>query len=79
MLPSKTIYQGLKINRSGTDDVYRTLEAYIYDNYITFILATNILDLSATKYADEKTYIEISGFSEIEKILGQLNLRLCDI
>ncbi|MTC14562.1 T6SS immunity protein Tli4 family protein [Providencia alcalifaciens] len=54
-------------NRSGTDDAYRTLEAHVYDNHIAFIITTNILDLSAPKYADEKkSYIEVSGFSEIE-------------
>nr|WP_255586405.1 MULTISPECIES: T6SS immunity protein Tli4 family protein [Providencia] len=54
-------------NQSGSIDAYRTLEAHIYINHIAFIIETDILDLSAPKYADEKkSYIEVSGFSEIE-------------
>ncbi len=54
-------------NRPGEDDAYRTLEAHVYDNHIAFIITTNILDLSAQKYSDEKkSYIEVSGFNETE-------------
>lgn len=54
-------------NQSGSDDAYRTLEAHIYINHIAFIIKTDILDLSAPKYVDEKkSYIEVSGFSEAD-------------
>nr|ELR5150823.1 hypothetical protein [Providencia rettgeri] len=52
-------------NQLGSDDAYRTLEAHVYINHIAFIITTDILDLSAPKYAKEKkSYIEISGFTE---------------
>lgn len=54
-------------NQSDSDDAYRILEAHIYVNHIAFIITTEILDLSAEKYSDEKkSYINISGFKEFE-------------
>ncbi|WP_369308996.1 T6SS immunity protein Tli4 family protein [Providencia rettgeri] len=54
-------------NQSGSNDAYRTLEAHVYLNNIAFIITTDILDLSADKYADEKkSYMEVSGFSEAD-------------
>ena len=54
-------------NQFDTDDFYRTLEAHVYVNHIAFIITTDILDLSAPKYAvEKKSYIEELGFSEAE-------------
>ncbi|KEY58901.1 T6SS immunity protein Tli4 family protein [Serratia sp. DD3] len=53
-------------NKSGSDDSFRKLEAHIYVDSIAFIITTNILDLSASKYIEEKkTYLN-SGFTEAE-------------
>ena len=53
-------------NDSGSADSFRHLEAHVYVNGIAFIITAKILDLSATKYAEEKkTYLN-AGFSELE-------------
>ncbi|MFB9998144.1 hypothetical protein [Providencia rustigianii] len=44
-------------NKPGADDAYRILEAHVYTNLIAFIITTEILDLSADKYAKEKNHI----------------------
>lgn len=54
-------------NQPGSDDAYRTLEAHVYVNHISFTITTDILDLSAPKYEKEKkSYIEISKFTEAQ-------------
>lgn len=54
-------------NKPGSDDAYRVLEAHVYVNHIAFIITTEILDLSADKYAEKKkSYINTSGFNESE-------------
>ncbi|EKT64495.1 T6SS immunity protein Tli4 family protein, partial [Providencia burhodogranariea] len=46
---------------------YRVLEAHVYVNHIAFVITTEILDLSASKYVNEKkSYIDLYGFSEVE-------------
>ncbi|MGX9362496.1 T6SS immunity protein Tli4 family protein [Pantoea ananatis] len=41
-------------NRSGSDDLYRRLEAHVYVNGISFIITTDIRDFSAPKYKERK-------------------------
>ncbi len=53
-------------NNSGSADSFRHLEAHIYTNGIAFIITTKILDLSASKYVDEKKSYLSAGFSEAE-------------
>ncbi|MBA0190209.1 T6SS immunity protein Tli4 family protein [Pectobacterium odoriferum] len=62
-------------NKPGADDAYRVLEAHVYVNHIAFIITAEILDLSADKYATEKkSYINVSGFSELETNTKQTKL-----
>ncbi|EMH4164919.1 hypothetical protein RJ498_004255 [Pluralibacter gergoviae] len=53
-------------NNSGSADSFRHLEAHVYTNGIAFIITTKILDLSASKYVDEKKSYLSAGFSEAE-------------
>lgn len=41
-------------NRSGSDDLYRRLEAHVYVNGISFIITTDIRDFSGPKYKERK-------------------------
>lgn len=41
-------------NRTGSDDLYRRLEAHVYVNGISFIITTDIRDFSASKYKERK-------------------------
>ncbi|WP_241651037.1 T6SS immunity protein Tli4 family protein, partial [Rosenbergiella nectarea] len=53
-------------NISGEDDLGRVLEAHVFINMVAFIITTEILDLSSSKYTErKKTYIK-AGFSEAQ-------------
>jgi len=52
-------------NRSGSDDLYRRLEAHVYVNMIAFIITTDIRDFSAPKYKERKAeYLKTTTESE---------------
>lgn len=53
-------------NKSGQDDLIRTLEAHVYVDLIAFIITVDILDLSNSKYLNRKKTYENSGFSEYD-------------
>ncbi len=60
--------QGVIFDRNipHQDDLGRVLEAHIYIDHIAFIITTEILDLSSSKYVErKKTYIN-AGFTEKE-------------
>lgn len=88
-LPSN---QGVIFDRNipNQDDLGRVLEAHVYINHIAFIITTEILDLSSSKYMErKKTYIN-AGFTEAEtnekptklaalrSLISRLNGRLDD-
>ena len=50
-------------NKSGQDDLIRTLEAHVYVDLIAFIITVDILDLSNPKYFNRKKTYENAGFS----------------
>ncbi|PLV45173.1 hypothetical protein NV64_22025, partial [Erwinia sp. B116] len=53
-------------NISGEDDLGRVLEAHVYVNMTAFVITTEILDLSDSKYLQrKKTYIN-AGFTEAQ-------------
>jgi len=84
--------QGVIFDRNipNQDDLGRVLEAHVYINHIAFIITTEILDLSPSKYMErKKTYIN-AGFTEAEmnekpsklaalrSLISRLNGRLDD-
>nr|WP_314265436.1 T6SS immunity protein Tli4 family protein [uncultured Moellerella sp.] len=61
-------------NISGENDSDRILEAHVYIDNVAFIITTNILDLSNSKYAEKKqTYVR-AGFSEFDMNTKQSKL-----
>lgn len=60
--------QGVIFDRNipNQDDLSRILEAHVYINNIAFIISTEILDLSHSKYMERKKIYINAGFTEAE-------------
>ncbi|TPE10088.1 hypothetical protein FJP62_21640, partial [Pantoea vagans] len=53
-------------NISGEDDLGRVLEAHVFINMTAFIITTEILDLSSSKYRERKKIYIKAGFTEAQ-------------
>nr|WP_320205224.1 hypothetical protein [Raoultella ornithinolytica] len=66
-------------NDSGSADSFRHLEAHVYVNGIAFIITAKILDLSATKYAEEKKHISMLVSPSWKQIPSLPNWQPCSL
>ena len=66
-------------NDSGSADSFRHLEAHVYVNGIAFIITAKILDLSATKYAEEKKHISMLVSPSWKQIPSPPNWQPCSL
>ena len=53
-------------NQSGSDDIYRQLEAHVYINHIAFIITTEFRDFSDKKHEKRKAQYLARGFTEFQ-------------
>ncbi|MCR4182407.1 hypothetical protein NUK50_20265, partial [Providencia vermicola] len=53
-------------NQSGSDDIYRQLEAHVYLNHIAFIITSDFRDFSDKKHEERKKQYLARGFTEAE-------------
>ncbi|MEQ4622102.1 T6SS immunity protein Tli4 family protein, partial [Providencia vermicola] len=53
-------------NQSGSDDIYRQLEAHVYLNQIAFIITSDFRDFSDKKHEERKKQYLARGFTEAE-------------